>query len=394
MFRVVGMGHNNMLDLRKFVAPEFVFGAGAANLAGRYARNFGGSKVLVVTDENCISFGHAGEVLASLEKAGVRAATFSDVNPNPSAEEVTEGARVYRQEDCNLIVAVGGGSPMDCAKGIGIVSSNGSSITAFEGVDNVPAPCPPLICIPTTAGTSADVSQFAIIRDAARKTKITIVSKTVVPDVALIDPRMTLSMSPELTACTGIDAFTHAAEAYVSNASSPLTDLHALEAMKLIRGSLPEAYARPGDLEARARVMLGSLHAGLAFSNASLGAVHAMAHSLGGQLDLPHGLCNALLLRPVLKFNFSAAPERYGRIAEALGAPAAGTSPEDAGQSLLDRLTELLRSVDLDSSLSAAGVGEEAIPTLAAKAFADPCLVTNPRRARLEDLEELFRNAL
>lgn len=388
------MVKNSMQNLRKFVAPEFIFGTGAMNLAGRYAKNFGGSKILLVTDKNCIKYGITGQVVESLEEAGLQWALFSDVYPNPSAEEVMEGANVYREEGCNLIVAVGGGSPMDCAKGIGIVSSNGRHILEFEGVDNVPVPCPPLICIPTTAGTSADVSQFAIIRDCARQVKIAIISKTVVPDVALIDPETTVSMSPELTACTGIDALTHAVEAYVSNASSPITDVHALEAIRLITSGVAEAYARPDDLAMRTRMMMGSLHAGLAFSNASLGAVHAMAHSLGGQLNLPHGLCNALLLRRVIDFNFAAAPERYENILYAMGCDPAGKTRADIRSMIADRLSGLLGSVDLDKSLDSIGVRESDIKELAVRSVADPCMVTNPRRPNLDDIEEIFKNAL
>lgn len=384
----------SMLDLRKFVAPEFVFGTGALNLAGRYAKNLGGTRILLVTDKNCIMYGLAGQVIDSLREAGLQWAVFSDIHPNPCVEEVMEGARVYREEGCNLIVALGGGSPMDCAKGIGIVSSNGGYILDFEGVDNVPSPCPPLICIPTTAGTSADVSQFAIIRDTGRKLKIAIVSKAVVPDVALIDPDTTVSMDPALTASTGIDALTHAVEAYVSNASSPVTDLHALEAIRLISSSLEGAYLRPGDLDARARVMMGSLHAGLAFSNASLGAVHAMAHSLGGQFDLPHGLCNALLLRHVTAFNFDSAPGRYAKIVEALGYETAGKSPAEVKSLLFEGITRVQRSVNLEMSLHAIGVSENDLYLLAEKAITDPCMVTNPRQISVRDLEVIFKNAL
>lgn len=384
----------SVLDLRKFVAPEFVFGMGAINLAGRYAKNLGGSNVLLVTDENCIRYGIAGQATESLKAAGLQWSVFSDVYPNPSAEEVMAGARVYQEAGCNLIVAVGGGSPMDCAKGIGIVSTNGRNILEFEGVDNVPAPCPPLICIPTTAGTSADVSQFAIIKDNARKVKIAIVSKTVVPDMALIDPSTTVSMSRELTASTGIDALTHAVEAYVSNASSPVTDVHALEAIRLISTNIAEACNRPTDLERRAYMMMGSLQAGLAFSNASLGAVHAMAHSLGGQFNLPHGLCNALLLRHVITANYESSPGRYSKIVAAMGYATAGRSQAEIKALLFQGITDLLHSVDLDLSLCDLGVCEGDLPELARKAIADPCIVTNPRRLSLEDLEVIYRNAL
>ncbi len=268
-----------MLELRKFVAPELVFGPDPINLLGRYLINFGARRVLVVTDPGIIAAGWADKISSLIEEAGIDSAVFSAVSANPRAEEVMAGAAFYHDQECDIIVAVGGGSPMDCAKGIGIVSANGQDILTFAGIDNVPIPGPPLICLPTTAGTSADISQFAIINDRKEGAKIAIISKTTIPDVALIDPMPTLTMSPYLTACTGMDALVHAIEAYVSTANSPLSDLHALEAVRLIGANLLSVLINPADITLRNSLMLGSVHAGLAFSNASLGAVHAMAHS-------------------------------------------------------------------------------------------------------------------
>jgi len=263
-------------ELRKFVAPEFIFGNGALSLAGRYALNFGARKPLVVTDPGVIDAGWTRKIIAELEAAQLDYAVFSAVSANPRDTEVMEGARFYAEEGCDVIIAVGGGSPMDCAKGIGVICTNQRNILDFEGVDNVPVPCPPLICIPTTAGTSADVSQFAIINDTDRKSKFAIISKAMVPDISLIDPATTLTMDGYLTACTGIDALVHAMEAAVSTANSPITDIHAFQAIRLIRRYLPQVIRSPDDPELREHLMLASLEAGLAFSNASLGAVHAL----------------------------------------------------------------------------------------------------------------------
>lgn len=204
---------------------------------------------------------------------------------------------------------------MDCAKAISITSTNNVNVTEFEGIDEVKLPGLPLICIPTTAGTSADVSQFAIISDSLQKRKFGIVSKLVVPDIALIDPETTTTMAPELTAETGMDALVHAIEAYVSNASSAITDINALKSIELIVANLPGAYSEPHNMNYRNNMMMGSLLAGFAFSNASLGLVHSMAHSLGGSFDLAYGECNSLLLESVIDFNFDAAPEKYSDIA-------------------------------------------------------------------------------
>jgi len=381
-------------ELRKFVAPEFVFGQGARDLAGRYARNYGARKVLVVTDPGVIAAGWTDQVTASLTAAAVPYVIFSQVTPNPRTTEVMAGAELYAASGCDVIVAVGGGSPMDCAKGIGIVSTNRQNILEFEGVDQVPIPAPPLICIPTTGGTSADVSQFAIIANRPEQVKIAIISKTVVPDVALIDPATLTSMPPYLAACTGIDALVHAIEAFVSNAHSPMTDLHALEAMRLISANLGQMIATPTDPDVISGVMRGSLHAGLAFSNASLGAVHAMAHSLGGFLDLPHGECNALLLRHVMSFNQPEAAERYPQIGSALGLDLRGLTVTQQAQALLAEVDRLRSAVGILRTLQQVGVQRSDIPILARKAIKDPCMVTNPRRPTIRDIEVIYEEAL
>ena len=308
-----------LLNLRKFIAPEIVYGAGAIQLAGRHARNFGATKVLIVSDPGVQQYGWTEKVKQSLSEAGIDYSTFTDVSPNPKDHEVMAGAEFYRHEACDLILAVGGGSPMDCAKGIGVVATNGSRINNFEGVDEIPVPVPPLICIPTTAGSSADVSQFAIITDTGRKVKFAIISKMVIPDIALIDPQTTVTMSPDLTAATGMDALCHAFEAFVSTASSPLTDMAALSSVRLIVDNLLGAYREPENSRFRENMMMASLMAGLAFSNASLGLVHAMAHSLGGALGLPHGECNAILLEKVVMYNYKYSAEKYDQLAETMG---------------------------------------------------------------------------
>ena len=267
-------------------------------------------------------------------------------------------------------------------------------ILDFEGIDTLRVPIPPLIFIPSTAGTSADISQFAILSDQSRRLKLSIVSKSVVPDVSLIDPVVTLTMTPFLTACTGIDALVHAIEAFVSTGSGPLTDAHALEAMRLINGHLVALVANPGDIELRAQVMLGSMQAGLAFSNAILGAVHAMSHSLGGFLDLPHGLCNSMLLEHVVAYNFEATPERFMRVAETLGIDCRGLTQRQVKQRLVAHLGELKRTVGLSGRLGEVGVGSSDVPLLTRHAMQDPCILTNPRRSSQRDVAVVYEEAL
>jgi len=388
-----GAMESNEFPLRKFVAPEFIFGMDARSLAGRYAKNFGARKVLVVTDPGVMAAGWSGQVIDSLRQSDVQYALFDGVTSNPKATEVAAGADFYRREGCNAIVAVGGGSPMDCAKGIGIVSSNNGEIVDFEGVDRVEHSTPPLICIPTTAGSAADVSQFAIITDSVKRSKIAIISKMIVPDVALIDPVTTTSMSRDLTAQTAVDALCHAIEAFVSTAHSAITDLNAMQAIRSISSNLLPTLDTPDNPGFRGRMMLASLEAGLAFSNASLGAVHAMAHSLGGMLDAPHGECNALLLPYVIDFNFESVPERYNRIAEAMGVATVGMSSDDMRAALHSRIACLLKASGITHTLSQLGVSRSDIPVLAGKALDDPCIFTNPRQPTREEIEAIYERA-
>ncbi len=385
---------NIVLELRKFVAPELVYGIDARLMAGRCAANLGVKRSLIVTDANVIAAGWAEDVEQSLAEYGIQVRRFTGVSPNPRDSEVMSGAVFYAEHGCDALVAVGGGSVIDCAKGIGIVISNGSGILDYEGVDRVVIPMPPLICIPTTGGTSADLSQFAIITNSAELVKIAIISKAVVPDVALVDPVTLTSMDPYLTACTGMDALSHAIEAYVSNAASPITDLHALEAMRLVAASLRRSVEAPLDMEERGQMMLASLQAGLAFSNASLGAVHSMAHSLGGYKDLPHGECNALLLPHVIDYNFLRVPERFRRIADALGIPVYGLSDADVRSRLIRGVIDLRRQCGIDGTLANRGVSIGDVNMLAGNAIKDPCNATNPRTPSRVDLDAVYREAL
>ncbi|MFP4362382.1 MAG: alcohol dehydrogenase-like regulatory protein ErcA [Spirochaetia bacterium] len=382
------------LDLRKFVAPEFVYGKGAINLTGRYAKNLGLSKVLVVSDEGVVAKGWTERVLDSLDAAGVSYSLFTAVNQNPRDFQVSEGAEVYAGAGCDAIVAVGGGSPMDCAKGIGIAHSNRKPILSFEGIDNVPIPGPPLICIPTTAGSSADMSQFAIITDTKEKRKIAIVSKSMVPDISLVDPETTTTMDKSLTAHTGLDALTHAVEAFVSTAHSPLTDLHALEAIRLIFCYLPKVLQDPLNITLRSKVMRGSLEAGLAFSNAILGAAHAMAHSLGGYLDYAHGECNAILLSEVVRANFSAVPDRYRRIAAVMDLDEANMTDDEVQDILVKEISLLAHKAGVYQTLGDLGVTKEDIPRLADNALRDPCLSTNPKELSKQEIIEIYERCL
>lgn len=380
--------------LRKFVSPEIVFGAGARKSVANFANNLGAKHIFLVSDPGVSGAGWVSEIVDLLTASSLRVTIFTGVSANPRVDEVMAGAELYKSSECDVIVAIGGGSPMDCAKGIGIIASNGRHILDFEGVDTIINPPPPLILIPTTAGTSADVSQFAIISDPNRRFKFSIISKAVVPDVSLIDPEVTETMSAYLTACTGVDALVHAVEAFVSTGSGPLTDTHALEAIRLINRNLEPLVDNTADPFLREQIMLASMQAGLAFSNAILGAVHAMAHSLGGFLDLPHGLCNALLLEHVVAYNFRSAETRFQKVAEAMDIDTRGMSKPEIQKRLMARIVQLKRKVGLEDNLANLGVSMSDIPSLSGFALQDPCILTNPRKSSLRDVQVVYEEAL
>ncbi|MFP4013507.1 MAG: alcohol dehydrogenase-like regulatory protein ErcA [Chitinispirillaceae bacterium] len=381
-------------QLRKFVVPEIVFGTGALDLAGRYVKNFGGTKALVVTDPGIIEAGWTVKVTDTLEELKIPYAVFSDLTINPKDHEVMNGAEFCMQEKCDLIVAVGGGSVVDCAKGIGIVSTNRKHILEFEGVDQISLPGPPLVCVPTTAGSAADVSQFTIITDSTRRVKVSIISKALVPDVSLVDPQTTLTMDRNLTISTGFDALAHAIESYVSNANSPFTDLHALKAVRILNEFFPLVMKKPSDTTYRREMMLGSTHAGFAFSNASLGLIHAMAHAIGGVTNAVHGECNAMLTPFIIDFNFDSARERYIDIGKAMGMDFPKRPPEDHKNMLTDKLKKFRDSICFDRCYGDLGVTRENIPQMALNASRDACIATNPRPASVEEIQGIYERAL
>ena len=385
---------NILFEIRKFVAPEYLFGVNARLLAGQYSKKLGVRKLLFATDNQVKKTQWFDEIEGQLKEEEIEYIVFSSISPNPRDYEVMEGAKIYSENKCNMILALGGGSVIDCAKGIGIVSTNGQHISTFEGVDKIEKPMPPLISIPTTGGTSADVSQFAIINNSLEKYKMAIISKALISDIALIDPITLTSMDKMLTACTGMDALSHAFEAFVSNASSPNTDLYALEAIRLIEAELLNSVNDPNNLEARGKVMLGSLYAGLAFSNASLGCTHSLAHSLGGYLDLPHGECNAILLPHVVDFNYKSANLRYRKIVETMNINTSGLTDSQIKNALMGHLFELSHKLGITTTLSQKGVTSDIIPILAGKAINDPCNATNPVSPVKDDLEMIYKESM
>ena len=381
------------MDLRKYKVPEIVYGDKSIELVAKYAKNYNAEKIMVVTDQGIIDAGWIKVIEDILNDNHLKYIIYKNVTPNPKDFEVNKGAQTYLQENCNLLIAVGGGSVLDCAKGIGIVCTNKEDINNFEGVDNIRIPMPPLICVPTTAGSAADISQFAIILNTSKRKKIAIISKALVPDVSIIDGITTTTMSKELTANTGMDALVHGIEAYVSNASSTLTNIHALEAINLISKNLINAVKEPYNMMARNNMIMGCTLAGIAFSNASLGIIHAMAHSLGGLKDLPHGECNAILLEHCIEFNFESCPDKYKDVYIAMGGDPSIESSQIKSH-LIEKINQLSNSIGIADSFEHYHIRHNELEEIAINAYNDPCIVTNPRNTEVEDIKMIFEKLI
>lgn len=377
-----------------YIPPVNLMGVGAIAELPKRVKAIGGTKALIVTDRPLVAAGITPKVEGLLKEAGVECVRFDETKPNPTTKNVQDGLQMLRETGCDVVVPVGGGSPIDCAKGIALVATNGGRIQDYEGLDKSAKPMLPMVAVNTTAGTASEMTRFTIITDEARHVKMAIVDVHVTPSVSINDPELMLTMPAALTAATGMDALTHAVEAYVSTAATPVTDSAAVAAIELIARYLPRAVANGEDLEAREQLAYAQFMAGMAFNNASLGYVHAMAHQLGGVYDLPHGVCNAVLLPHVCRFNVIAKTERFVRIGQAMGTPIEGLAPMDAALAAIEGISKLARAVGIPKGLTELGVKAEDLPRLAEHAMQDACMLTNPRKATLEEVVGVFRAAM
>lgn len=387
------MNSTNM-NIIKFVAPEIIFGIDAISQVWESVLRLGAKKIFVVTDCGVIKYNWVKKVLFYLDQVGLEYQVWDDITSNPKDNEVARGAEEYLASECDAIVAIGGGSPIDAAKAVATIATNGGKIQDYEGINKITRPLPPMIMVPSTAGSGSEVSQFAIIVDKQRKKKMAIISKSLVPDIAIIDPQLLQTKDAQLTAATGVDALSHAIESYVSLAANPLTDVRAIEAIRLIAQNLRESVASRTNMQAKSAMAMASLQAGLAFSNAILGATHAMTHQVDGLLDLHHGETNAILLPHVMEFNLISCADKYRQVAIAMGENVTGLNKQDAAQRSINAVRRLTQDIGINYGLSAIGIREEYIPELSKNALQDPCIITNPRDADAEELARIFYKAL
>ena len=383
------MGYSND-DLLKFDIPEIIYGLGALSGIGNCAERLGGEKIFLVTDPGIIAAGWVDQALRYLKHMRLKYVVYDNVVSNPRDFQIDQGAQLYLQKKCDVIVALGGGSAIDTAKGIAVLATNFGSIKEFVGCNLVSHPIPPLICAPTTAGTGADVSQFAVVLDSGSKMKMCILSRVIMPDISIIDPTMLQTKSQELIAATGMDTLTHAIEAYVSSLSWPLTDPHAIHAIELVGEHLVTAVETK-EMGAFEGMAVACLEAGIAFSNAILGAVHALAHPLGGLYDLHHGLVNSVMLPVVVRRNINHARDKFARMARALGVETRGMSNAEAVSHVPEKIEELIDQLGLPKHLSQLGVSPDDIPVMAEMAQADICMLTNPCTYSIQDIEAMYR---
>ena len=382
----------------KFLVPDVIFGVGVLSEVGQAARRQGAAHVLVVSDRGVGEAGWTGEVLGHLAEAGVSAQLWDGVTPNPKDHEVAAGCAAYLAGGCDVLVAVGGGSCIDAAKAIAVLATqanqeSASGIAGYAGVGKVTGPLPPTVMVPTTGGSGSDVSQFCVVTDTARRLKFTIGARALVPDISVTDPRALTTVPHDITAYTAIDVLSHAIESYVSLAASFLTDTHALTAIRGACEHLLPALDRPGDLRPREGLARASLQAGLAFSNALLGATHAISHQLGGLTDLPHGLLNAILLPHVMEFNAAVAAGRLADVAGAMGLRTGLMTPHEAADAAIQTVRAFAGKAGLPTTLREIGVECSQLDRVARGALHDAYIVTNPRPVGEADVRAICQAA-
>ncbi|PKQ90286.1 lactaldehyde reductase [Paenibacillus sp. BGI2013] len=377
-----------------YVPPVNLMGRGCLQEAGQMIEQMGIRKALVVSDRQLITSGVAEQVLSILRKSGLDYVVYDEVQPNPTCQNVHDGLQVFQDHGCDAIISIGGGSPQDAAKGIGIVATNGGHIREYEGFHQSKHKSVPLVAVNTTAGTSSEVTINYVITDEERKVKMVMVDRNSLVSLSVNDPELMLSKPASLTAATGMDALTHAVEAMVTPGGFTVTSATAAAAVELIFEYLPRAVRDGSDLEAREHMTYACFLGGIAFNNAGLGYVHAMAHQLGGIYDLPHGVCNAMLLPYVEELNAKHVPGKFRHIAKAIGMDVKGRSDEECSDYVIEAIRQLSKEVGIPEKLSELGVKDPDVELLADNAMKDACAPGNPYQPSKDEVMELFRKII
>lgn len=375
------------------VPQDIIFGMGSLKRLPELLEKNGSRKMLLISDRGLESLGVVAKVEDIVKTSGIEVAKFLDVEPNPSVDTVNSATKAYQETESTSIVALGGGSPMDVAKAVGVLAKFGGQITEYEGAHKVPGKIVPIIAIPTTAGTGSEVTAFSVITDTSRNYKLTVFSYELIPSYALLDPELIMTAPASIAASCGVDALIHAWEAYTSRDASPFSDAMAEKAMELIGANLRRFVANRQDEEAACAMMSGSMFAGIAFAWARLGNIHAMSHPVSAFFHVPHGVANSILLPTIVEYNALADHGRYEKIYNYISKekePVMDFIPE----MLADEARELLKDLGIPSKLSDVGVTEDKIPQMAADAMKSGNILANPRQSAQKDIEMLYRRAL
>ncbi|MBM3236704.1 iron-containing alcohol dehydrogenase [Candidatus Poribacteria bacterium] len=387
------MNRGNLMQIFQ-VPTKILMGEGVTGEIGTEAKIIGATVVLVVTDEGVRKAGLLERVILSLEDAGIKVDIFDEVMPDPTVTLVEKGAAIIRQKGHDLIIAVGGGSSIDAAKGVSVMATNEGSICDFEGVDKFANEPLPIFAVPTTAGTGSEVTFGTVLTDTDRNYKFLVYGNRLAPRVAFLDPIMVSTAPPSVVIPTGMDALTHAIESYISLRATPQTEALAISAIKLIAANLRQAVANSGNLEAVGNMLIAANLAGIAFGNSRLGIVHALALPLGAFFHVPHGVANTILLPYGLEFNLIAAPQKYVDIANAMGEITIGLSLMDAAEKTIESVKKLASDIGAPKNLKSLGVEADMIPQMAADAMKSSHIPANPRKISQIDVEGLYRRAL
>ncbi|APG23940.1 iron-containing alcohol dehydrogenase [Syntrophotalea acetylenica] len=377
-----------------FTPPVALMGAGAVEQVGEEAKKLGATKVLLVTDPGMSKIGVAARIIELIEKAGVEVVLFDGAQPNPTYGNVSEGVKAYKDNNCDGLISLGGGSSHDTCKGVGIVISQDGDLSDYIFPAVLTKPFPPYISINTTAGTASEMTRYAVITDESIHVKKVFGDANMLPNVAINDPLMHRGMPAGLTAATGMDALTHAIEGLLTELTTPVTDACGFEAVRLIAKWLRKAVANGQDMAAREAMAYAEYLAGLCFGNAGLGCVHSMAHQPGSMLNLPHGVCNAIALPVVCEYNLMARLERFGEIAIAMGEDISGLSPKAAALKAIEAIRTLSADIGIPSGYAAIGIKESDIQKLAENAYNDFCTFFNPRDITVDILIDLYKKAM
>ena len=383
-----------MLVAYQFQTPtKIISGIGSTAEIIKELNDLYAKKVLLITDPGLVQAGVAQQVVEMLKQAAVEVEIFDAVEPDPSIQVATKAAEMAKNVKANVLIALGGGSAIDTAKSAALLVTNGGYLKDYAGVNKVIKPILPLIAVPTTAGTGSEVTIFAVMSDPEKQEKFTISSALIAPAVAVLDPLLTLKLPPSVTAFTGMDALTHAIEAFTSSIAQPATDALALSAIKLVLKHLPVAVGRGDNIKARDGMLQASLLAGIAFNNAFLGLAHAIASPLGGHFHVPHGLANAVMLPYVMEYNLPTAVRRYAEIGRALGLQAVGDTPRAVAEKTVAAITQLARDINIPEKLSNIGAKEELLPLVARDALKSIQLKFNVRNASEKEILALLQKA-